>query len=230
MPTVYSPEHLNNDIMAAGSVGRYTREDDPKDVEPRFDSQAAVIDGKLFFYRGILQSYQGKDKTTFPSHFEVFDGEALQWRHVATRGRNPMAFRGIAITSIGAKLYLYGGHDGGTFTDELHEISTLSMEWNRLVARNPNDGPMRKAFCGLISLRGDVLCMFGGYGIRRDGPRQDGSVFIPDTRFGDGQGWSNEVHCFHVQTGMCMDVCHIVTGSISWTHMEEQKINPSLDG
>ncbi len=191
--------------MAAGSEDAHSS---LKDVEARTSSQAAVVDGKLFLYRGFLQSYQGKDRATFPSHFEVFDGKALQWRDVATRGRNPRAFYGIAITSIGAKLYMYGGLGGGTFTDELYEINTVSMECNKLMAHNPNDGPIRNAYCGLTYLRGDVLCMFAGYGIPRDGPRQDGSIFIPHTSSDDGRGYTNEIHCYNVQTGMCIDECH----------------------
>ncbi len=179
-----------------------------KDVEARFHSQAAVVDGKLFLYRGFLQSHQGKGRATFPSDFEVFDGKALQWRDVATRGRNPRGLIGIAMTSIGAKLYMYGGLAGSTFIDELWEIDTLSMECNELIARNPNDGPMRKRQCGLTSLHGDVLCTFAGHGIPRDGSRQDGSIFIPNTGFTDGRGHTNELHCYHVQTGMCIDECH----------------------
>ncbi len=182
------------------------------DPEPRHASQAAVVDGKLFLYRGYLQSYQGKNGVSFPAHFEVFDGKALQWRDVATRGRSPRAYQGIAITSIGSKLYLYGGYDATTYSDELFEIDTLFMAWNELIPQNPYDGPMRKAWCGLVSLSGDVLCAFGGRGIPRDGPLLDGSRFIPvtDSVSTDGHGFTNELRCYHVQTGTCIHRPHTV--------------------
>ncbi len=180
-----------------------------RDLESRYDSQAAVVDGKLFLYRGVRQSYDsGKDKVNFPTHFEVFDAKVLQWRGVATQGTSSSAYTGVSITSIGSKLYLYGGYDGTTFNNKLFEIDTLCMHWNELIVQNPADGPMRKAFCGLVSLPGDVLCLFGGKGIPRDGGFQDGSVFCPDPSAKDGRGWTNEMHCFHVQRGMCIHRHH----------------------
>lgn len=174
------------------------------DVEPRFGSQAAAVDGKLYTYRGFLQSYQGEDTVPYPTHCEVFDGAALQWRDVATRESctSPSAMRGIAITTIGSKLYMYGGFGGGTFSDELYELDTVSMKLSKLTPQNPSSGPIKKSYSGLISLRGEVLCCFGGYGIPRVGLPQDGSEFTPKALSKGGVGWCNELHCYCLKEGM----------------------------
>ena len=51
---------------------------------------------------------------------------------------------------------------------------------------------------------GDKLAVIGGYGCPGDGPIQPGSLFIPNERFTDGTGWTNEVHVFNVSSSMCI--------------------------
>ena len=183
--------------MAEESTGEVSGE-----PEPRCWAQCEVIEDKLFLYRGFLQSYQGKYRANFPTHFEVFEGKRLAWEEVATRGTNPRVLVGMAMTSISHKLYLYGGEDSSTPTNQLFKVDTQSMLWAELIPCNPSDGPMRKLDCGLVSLPGDVLCVFGGYGIPAES-LQPGSRFIQDQNYTDGRGWTNEIHCYRVRSGVC---------------------------
>ena len=46
----------------------------------------------------------------------------------------------------------------------------------------------------------DKLILFGGYS-SPSGPTQPGAQFIKDSRYTDGDGWTNELHVFDVQKG-----------------------------
>ena len=170
--------------------------------ETRCNSGATAVGQSVFMYQGFLQSYQGKSEVTLPSHCEVFDGDSSEWIRMDTVGRNPEAYHSFCITSIGDHLYYYGGFDGTTFTDQLLELDTQTMKLKELIPRNSNEGPMKKQNCGLVSLRNDRLLVWGGYGIPTT--TQPGSRFVPDTNKTDGRGYTNELHCYDITSGMAM--------------------------
>ena len=170
--------------------------------EPRFGSGATAVGQSVFMYRGILQSYQVKSRFAIPSHCEVFDGDSSEWIRMDTVGINPKAFETFGVTSIGDHIYYYGGYDGTTYTDQLIELDTQTMNLKELIQHNSNEGPMKKQRCGLVSLRNERLLAMGGYGIPTT--TQPGSRFVPDTTRTDGPGWTNELHCYDIKSGMAM--------------------------
>ena len=170
--------------------------------EPRWGSGATAVGQSVFMYRGVLQSYQGKSRGTLPSHCAVFDGDSSEWIRMDTVGSNPEAYQNFSTTSIGDHIYYYGGHDGTTYTNQLIELDTQTMELKEIIPRNSNEGPMMKRDCGLVSLWNERLLAWGGYGIPTT--TQPGSRFVPDTRETDGSGWTNELHCYDIKSGMAM--------------------------
>ena len=170
--------------------------------EPRYSSGATAVGQSVFMYRGLLQSYQGKSEVTFPSHCEAFDGDSREWIRMDTVGINPEAYRSFGITSIGDHIYYYGGHDGTTFTNQLLVLDTQTMNLKELIQRNRNEGPMKKQNCGLVSLRNERLLACGGYGIPTT--TQPGSRFVPGTTRTDGRGYTNELHCYDIKSGMAV--------------------------
>ena len=170
--------------------------------EPRYGSDATAVGQSVFMYRGILQSYQGKSRFAIPSYCEVFDGDSREWIRMDTVGSNPEAYQHFSTTSIGDHIYYYGGYDGTTCTDQLFELDTQTMKFKELLPRNSNEGPMKKKNCGLVSLRNERLLACGGYGIPTT--TQPGSRFVPDTTRTDGRGWTNELHCYDIKSGMAM--------------------------
>ena len=172
--------------------------------EPRWGSCATAVGQSVFMYRGILQSSQGKSDFAIPSHCEVFDGDASEWIRMDTVGSNPEAYQDFGITSIDDHIYYYGGWNGTTFTDQLLELDTRTMDLKELIPRNSNEGPMKKQNCGLVSLRNERLLAWGGYGIPTT--TQPGSRFVPRTTKTDGRGWTNELHCYDIKSGMAMYV------------------------
>ena len=170
--------------------------------EPRCVSGATAVGQSVFMYRGFLQSYQWKTRVTLPSHCEVFDGDSSEWIRMDTVGSYPEAYQNFGITSIGDHIYYYGGYDGTTYTNQLFELDTRSMLFKEIILRNSNEGPMKKQNCGLVSLRNERLLAWGGKGIPTT--TQPGSRFVPDTTRTDGSGWTNELHCYDIKSGMAM--------------------------
>ena len=168
--------------------------------EPRYSSGTTSVGQSVFMYRGTLQSYQGKSDWTDPSHCEVFDGDTREWIRIDTVGSNPKAYQAFGITSIGDHIYYYGGRN--RTTDQLFELDTQTMDLKELIPRNSNEGPMKKQNCGLVSLRNERLLAWGGYGIPTT--TQPGSRFVPDTNETDGSGYTNELHCYDIKSGMAM--------------------------
>ena len=92
------------------------------------------------------------------------------------------------------------GFDGNKYQSALHEFDSTSLQWRKLLDRNPSEGPMGKSGCQMVSYEGDKLALFGGFGIPT-GPTQPGSRFIKSITLTDGSGWNNEFHLFHLKEG-----------------------------
>ena len=176
--------------------------------EPRYSSRATAVGQSVFMSQGVLQSYQGKNEWTPPFHCEVFDGGTSEWIRMDTVGSKPEAYQSFGITSIGDHIYYYGGWIGTTYTDQLSELDTQTMELKELIPRNSNEGPMIKTNCGLVSLRNERLLVCGGYGIPTT--TQPGSRFVPDADETNSHGWTNELHCYDIKSGMDMYIVHVM--------------------
>ena len=79
-------------------------------------------------------------------------------------------------------------------------MESKTLTWSQLSAV-AEDGPMRKDACGMVYFNSDKLAVVGGYG-HPVGPVQLGSLFIPNERFADGSGWTNEIHIFDICAGV----------------------------
>ena len=145
-------------------------------------------------WRGALKSYQGTNERVLPTHLDVFDGNTEEWTKLNTQGMDSKCFYGSAFTISGEKGFLFGGFDGRTFTNSLHELNTKTLKWTEL-STNIEDGPMKKAYRGITTLRNGDLCIFAGRALR--GREQPGSYFIP---YKDGRGDTNELHCYSIES------------------------------
>ncbi len=137
-------------------------------------------------------------KTREPlSHVYTFDPYSRLWRTCdATNSPHPYLYE-AACASDGSHLYLYGGYDGADFQGSLYQLDCKTWEWSRL--GGDGNAPMRKMGCKMVAYD-DQLVLFGGYGISSVST-QPGAEFIPDTRFSEGVGWTNELHVFNLIKG-----------------------------
>ena len=95
------------------------------------------------------------------SFVEMFDTECELWKQVATKGSPPRGLIGCAYASIGSKFYTFGGFDGQTLSNCVHQLDSASLEWRQLEVEDSNT-PLKKSFCGMVPLDEDKLVVFGG--------------------------------------------------------------------
>ena len=172
--------------------------------KPRRGACGTAIHNRFFIYRGFQQSFGGLSFRDLPHTFQVetFNADTTKWTQMPTTGPNPPGLWNSACTSIGSKLFSYGGWTGESYTDTLHELDTTTMQRRQLQPLNPSEGPMKKHSAGMIALSSNLLCVIGGYGIP-SGTIHPASQFIKNSRHSDGSGWTNEVHVYNTETSMC---------------------------
>ena len=74
-----------------------------------------------------------------------------------------------ACTNIRDSILYFGGSCKPTdcFHNRLFELNTLTNEWREIINSSPDNGPMRKRSCGMISFNmngEDNLVVIGGLG------------------------------------------------------------------
>ena len=202
---LHCPLRQTADYLLTTMATSHTRPVFPE-PEPRWGACGTAILNRLFVYRGLLQSFRGLCTIPQISLVKIFDVNTTKWTEMATTGTNPPALWSSACTSIGSKLYSYGGMTGPSRSNALHELETTTMHWKQLQPLNPSEGPMMKSLCGMIATSSSTLCAVGGFGLPT-GSLQAGSRFIKSPRQTDGSGYTNEVHSYSLTTGTCLSPC-----------------------
>ena len=139
----------------------------------------------------------GQEATTIG----IFKSQTEQWTLQSTTGSPPHALYDGACTSIGNRLYCFGGSDWDCPFNDLFELNTDNFQWSEILPRNDSpEWPFCKQSCGLIAVDNNNLGCFGGYGLggQRSGQR---SLFIPCEKNTE-YGWTNEFHLFDIQEGI----------------------------
>ncbi len=138
-----------------------------------------------------------KKKSDLASSIHRFDPLLESWENNnINSGPAPPGLYNGACASAGHQLYHYGGSGGSQRQGSLHQLDTKTSRWKRLSGPG---GPMRKIGCGMVAYK-SRLVLFGGYGAP-SGPTPPGAEFAQDTRFNNGDGWTNELHIFDLEGG-----------------------------
>ncbi len=167
--------------------------------EPRTGAGGALVDDKFFVYQGLLESFTGGPPYPQASHIEVFATRSTKWSKVPTTGQHPTSLWGFACVAIGHRIYYYGGRDGKSYSNALHEFDTICDNWKALVSANPRSAPMAKAYSAMIAIDNDTLCTIGGVGLP-SGRLPPGAAFVP--LLSDGSGQTNELHLYSMKSGI----------------------------
>ena len=156
----------------------------------------------MFLTGGRTRDFH-KDKSSLLSTVHSFDLYSETWRERAVEGAPPRGIYIGACASSGQCLYCFGGFDGYTRHNSLHQLDTSSatLKWTQLTTPNSSSaaGPMKKTGCGMVTY-GSCLVLCGGIGFPL-GATQPGAEFIRNPVKTDGRGWSNELHVFDVTEG-----------------------------
>ena len=138
----------------------------------------------------------------------IFDTNSELWQSRETTGPPHPGLMDPASLLIGDVTYFFGGFDGNSYYNSLHQLDLEQLMWRNAQPRHTSHAPMKKAGCGMVSFGQDKLIVFAGYGI--PSPRvHPGPIFIPDKEFTDvdGGGWCNELHLYDIKTGELCPVC-----------------------
>ena len=149
---------------------------------------------------GLTEDFSESSRRKLASVVEIYDPYLEAWQQEATTGVPPPGLFGGGCASVHESLLWYGGTDGTFRFGTLHQLNTVSLNWEEL-HQSTLQGPMAKSGCGLVSFEGNTSALYGGFGIPT-GPNQPGSTFTKYAGFSDGSGWTNEFHLFDLQEGM----------------------------
>ena len=189
--------------LAMASLLRLTRSSAIKyEPLPRYQHISGSVGSKVVVQGGRTKDFSEKSRQQLTSVVEIFDPYSELWeqRQVTGDAPSPGTYVG-ASASLHDDLFSFGGGDGrGNFVNTLHRLDTKTWRWCQLSPQNAEGAPMPKAGCGMISFR-DSLGVFGGYGIPRE-PTEPQSLFIKNTSFTDGRGWTNEFHIYQLKEGI----------------------------
>ena len=168
----------------------------PSQYEPvgRWAHCSAIVNGKQYTYGGHFGA-GGVPKLTA---VDKFDFETELWQQAPTSGDCPQGCYGASCTVIGAHIFHFGGFNSKSgYYNTFHRLDTINLTWSTLPPTNPQEAPMRKYGAGIL-VYGNLLVISGGRGILPQ-RRLPGREYVPDPEY-EGLGWTNEVHCFHVDS------------------------------
>ena len=168
----------------------------PSQHEPvgRWGHCSAIVDGKQYTYGG----HCGAGGTPTLTTVNIFDPTTELWQETPTSGEPPPGFVAGSCASIGPNIYHFGGIVSGRNYNTIHQFDTRVLKWSPVTATNPKEGPITKRDAGMISYCEKLLVISGGYGELTD-QSLPGREYVPDPDR-EGEGWTNEVHCFHVDS------------------------------
>ena len=174
----------------------------PYEPVGRWGHISAIVEGRNYMMLG----HHGAVTTTAPppTVVEIFQDEFTNWQPKPTLGQPPPGLVRAACIAIDSYIYLVGGRDEKAYYNTIHCLDTKRLMWREIQASNPSEAPMAKYGPGMVSLSSNVLVIVAGYGRLPDQHRPD-AQYTPNPKH-EGQGWNNELHCFHVDSS---ELCNL---------------------
>ena len=116
-------------------------------------------------------------------------------------------FTNFAICNIRDSIFYFGGSckPRDCFYNDLFELDTLTSKWKEIINSSPDNGPIRKHGCGMISFNTnaeDNLLVIGGFGPTPI-TTHTGSKYI-SSRVKPNHCYTNEIHtmCVYSSPGI----------------------------
>ena len=166
----------------------------PSHYEPqgRYGHYSAIVDGKQYTYGG----YCGAAGSPTLTAVNIFDPATELWQQTLTSGEPPPGFIGASCCVIGLQLFHFGGSDGSNKYNMIHSLNTTDLSWSATTSTHMQEAPMRKFGSAMLE-HANKLVVSGGYGVLPE--LSDPDKYVPRPEY-EGNGWTNEVHCFHVDS------------------------------
>ena len=140
----------------------------------RTDHSTVVINNTLYCWGGEQQDlplvHDNEEKRKITSTIDLFHLRTFTWERRSTTGTPPAGVLNYACTRIENKIFYYGGnckYDDHCFHNNLHELNSLNNNWREIINSTPDNVPLKKIYCGMISLQMNGkyhLLLLGGEG------------------------------------------------------------------
>ena len=143
------------------------------------------------------------EKRKFTSSVDTFHLPTLKWERRSTTTTPPAGVMGYACSNTIDSIFHFGGscQPNDCFHNDLFELNTLTNEWREIINSSPDNGPMRKHGCGMISFNingEDNLLVIGGFGPTPI-TTYTGSKYIPHPTI-PHRCYTNEIHTMSVNS------------------------------
>ena len=172
----------------------------------RLGHTSVVYKGKVYMWGGRTVDWSSSQQRTVANTVHIFDTNSELWLSRETTGPPHPGLINSASLLFGDVIYFFGGRDGKSYYNSLHQLDLEQLMWRNVQPRHTSHAPMKKADSGMVSFGQDKLVLFAGYGF--PSPRvHPWSIFIPNKRVTDGSGWCNELHLYDAKTGELCPVC-----------------------
>ncbi|KAJ7515500.1 hypothetical protein O6H91_22G015900 [Diphasiastrum complanatum] len=116
----------------------------------------AVEDGRLIYVFGGYGKYDCQTKDV-----HVFDAVKETWSKPVLKGTPPSPRNSHTSTTVGDRIFVFGGTDGHKPLDDFYVLDTVSNTWSKPAVRG--DGPIAREGHGAALIGRDLL-IFGGCG------------------------------------------------------------------
>ena len=158
----------------------------------RWDHSTVKVGDYLYMWGG---SGSGVDYDVM----EVYHLPTGAWDQKPTTGTPPPGTWAYSSVAIGKDIYYFGGRGGGGFPNSVHSFNVDSFKWRELSPSSSENGPMKKAYSGMVSAHfdgEDYLVIIGGLGSSSTHKQLNAQYndFLGSLR-------CNEIHYYRISSG-----------------------------
>ena len=173
----------------------------------RTSHSSVVINNMLYCWGGDQEDlpyvHDNEEKRKITYSIDLLHLPSFTWERRSTTGTPPVGVLNYACTEIDSNIFYYGGccipHD--CYHNNLYEFNSLHNNWREIANSTPDNVPMKRIRCGMISFKINEkynLLVFGGYG-PVPVTIQSHSQYIPNPNI-PNHCFTNEAHIMCVTT------------------------------
>ena len=187
------------------------------ELNKRTSHSTVVIKDSIYCWGGNQKNlpmvHDNEDKRQIASFVNIFHLPTFQWERKLTIGNPPSGMMFYACTNLEKNIFYFGGccKADDCFHNNLYKLNSLTNEWEEIDSITPDNEPMRKRSCGMMSYsanRKDNLLLFGGFG-----PiptiKQIQFQYVPLSN-NPNLCYTNEVHIMCVSASPGINMVHII--------------------
>ena len=143
------------------------------------------------------------EKRMFTSSVDIFHLATLKWEKRYTTANPPVGVMDYACTNLRDNILYFGGSckPSNCFHNDSFCFNTTTKEWKEITNSSPDNGPMRKCGCGMISFNmnaEDNLVVIGMFGPTPITIQTD-SLYVPSSS-SPNYCYTNEIHTMSVNS------------------------------